>query len=132
MTQSDKFDPEQHGFRKLDMKGPGDLTWFERASSKTEGEKPDPLRLNVYMTRDKDYTTIWFGMIDPSIAEMKLDLYDDPSMNFKEMYEETFFRGMIKDSAFGKQVLEAIRLNLCTPQALRLDENGKLECYSLT
>lgn len=83
------------------------------------------------MTRDHDYTTIWFGLIDPSIAEMNLGLFDDPGINFSEMYEETYFRGIIPNDAFGRQVLEAIRIERIVPNVLRLNANRQLECYSL-
>ena len=84
-TAEQPFDPERHGFRKLDLDGPGDLVWFEKRAPGVEDTGYDPLRLNVYLTRDHDYTTIWFGFIDPAIAEMNLGFFDDPSISFSAM-----------------------------------------------
>ena len=47
------------------------------------------------------------------------------------MYEQTYFRGDIPNDAFGQQVLKAIRIEKIVPNALRLDTNQQLECYSL-
>ena len=126
------FNPEKHEFRKLDMDGPGDLVWFEKCFPGLGEAGYDPLRLNVYLTRDHDYTTIWLGFIDSAIAEMKLGFFDDPSINFSEMYELTYFRGDIQDDAFGQHVLKAIRIERVVPNALRLNDNKQLECYSLS
>lgn len=132
MTTSDTFDPTKHGFRKLNMDGPGDLKWFEREfSGIDQDDKPDPLRLNIYLTRDKDYTTIWFGLLDASMAEITLGLHDDPKFDFSKMYEEVYFCGMIQNNEFGAKVLEATTTNRLMPCALRINGNGQLECYAL-
>ncbi len=63
---------------------------------------------------------------------MTLGFFDDPSVNFSAMYEQTYFRGDIPNDAFGQQVLKAIRIEKVVPNALRLDTNQQLECYSLS
>lgn len=125
------FDPERHGFRKLGLTGPGEVLWFERRVPGLDLTRHDPLRLNVYLTRDRDYTTIWFGLIDPGIAEMQLGFFDDPVIRFSEVYQEILFRGLIDEGSFGAQILAAVRVERYLPSARRVNGDKQLECYLL-
>jgi len=126
------FNPESRGFTKMTHQGPGGLLWFERLVPGVDLSGSDPLRLNVFLTRDGDFTTIWFGFIDPFIAEFEVGVSDDPEVNFSQLYESVLFRGDISEDAFGAQVLKAIRTWQYPPNRIHKIEKGKWECRLLS
>ncbi|SDY85549.1 hypothetical protein [Citreimonas salinaria] len=130
-TSNPAFTPERHAFRKLDLDGPGGMQWFELHHPDFVMEGRDPLRLNVYLTRDGDFTTIWYGLIDPLIAEAKLGMDDDRGMELAQLYETILFRGDIGDDAFGASVLKATRVTRMAPAILRMSDEHGLECLPL-
>lgn len=125
------FTPERHAFRKLDMDGPGGMHWFELHHPDLIMDGRDPLRLNVYLTRDGDFTTIWYGLIDPLIAEVRLGIDDDRDLDLAQLYETNLFRGDIRDDVFGASVLKAIRVTRMAPATLRMSDEHGLECLPL-
>lgn len=125
------FEPERHSFRKLDLSGPGGMQWFELRYPDLIMKGRDPLRLNVYLTRDGDFTTIWYGLIDPLIAEARLGMDDDQGIDLAQLYETILFRGDIGDDSFGASVIEAIRVTRMAPAILRMSDEHGLMCLSL-
>jgi hypothetical protein len=113
------------------MHGPGGMQWFELHRPDLVMEGRDPLRLNVYLTRDGDFTTIWYGLIDPIIAEAKLGMDDDRGMDLAQLYETILFRGDIGNDIFGVSILEAVRVTRMVPAVLRMSDEHGLECLSL-
>ena len=141
MTRSDRdksrrgtsppFKPEQHSFRKLDLDGPGGIQWFELHHPGLFMDGRDVLRLNVYLTRDGDFTTIWYGLIDPLIAEAKLGIDGDRDLDLAQLYETILFRGDIENDAFGARVLKAVRVTRMAPAIIRMSDENGLECLAL-
>jgi len=125
------FEPERHSFRKLDLNGPGGMQWFELHRPDLIMDGRDVLRLNVYLTRDVDFTTIWYGLIDPLIAEARLGIGDDRDLDLAQLYETILFRGDIGDASFGASVLKAIRVTRMAPALLQLSDEHGLECQPL-
>lgn len=107
------------------------MQWFELHHPDLVMERRDPLRLNVYLTRDGDFTTIWYGLIDPIIAEAKLSMDDDRGMDLAQLYETILFRGDIGDDIFGASILEAVLVTRMIPAVLRMSDEHGLECLSL-
>lgn len=103
------------------------MQWFELHHPDLVMGGRDALRLNVYLTRDGDFTTIWYGLIDPLIAEAKLGI-TDKGMDLAQLYETILFRGDIGDDAFGALVLKAIRASRMEPAILRISDEYGLEC----
>lgn len=113
------------------MPAPGALTHYERVSDNIELLSYDLLRLNVYLSQDGDFINIWFGFLDAFGAESQLGFSDDQRFNFQEMYTDFLFRGYVDDDETGQTILAALRIDKFLPQALRLSDDGKLECYKL-
>ncbi|WP_419412587.1 hypothetical protein [Primorskyibacter sp. 2E107] len=128
---AEMFELRKHGFRKLPISGPGHLEWFERNINGFDGDGYDPLRLNVYLTRDGGFTTIWFGLLDSAAAEHKLGVVADLSVNLSELYEEILFRGDIESPAFGATLLEAIRVDQKRACVLKMSGKFGLECHAI-
>ncbi|ETX15493.1 hypothetical protein OCH239_15780 [Roseivivax halodurans JCM 10272] len=126
-----RFEPERHKFRKLNIKGPGDLIWFERRLDDLDLRDPDAWRLHVYLTMDGTFTTLWYGLLDPFIAKHKLGVFNNPYYNHEETHHYQYFRGYIGDDRFGEEVLAAIRAMQMTAAILRMSEEHGLECLPL-
>ena len=126
------FAPEQHGFKSISFQTEAkSVHYYELESDQLPDGDYDPLRLNVYLSLDGAFANIWFGLLEPLLAEIKLGFQDDPDINFHEIYDELFFRGYIENNNDAAIILKALRINRHIPQALRRNENGQLECYSL-
>ena len=64
------FDPTQFGFVELrDFRIGGSVPVYEFKNHSVVGETKDFLRLNLYLTRDGAYVTIWYGLLEPLFAE---------------------------------------------------------------
>lgn len=124
------FDPRQHGFMEMDFTFPAEVAVFEYELEGIDQAKHDMMRLNAYLSRDGDFVTVWWGLLDATMTEMKLD-YNDPDFRFKEQYEEPLFRGYIADDDVGSVILKALRLDGRLPNILSMTEDGKLECHTL-
>lgn len=126
------FNPQHHGFQKIDFTPAPGISFFELMSDKIALLEADFLRLNVYLSQDGDFINIWFGLLDTIAAEGQLGFQDDQRINFDQIYSEPLFRGYIEDSETAVTILNALRVGKkFTPQALRLDDQGRLECYRL-
>lgn len=64
-AKSMKFDPREWNFIKLeDFEIPGGVEVYEYKNHLAVNGKADFLRLNLFLTRDKDFVTIWFGLLE--------------------------------------------------------------------
>jgi hypothetical protein len=62
----DAFDPTKFNFIKLhDFEYSSGVSVYEYTNHATVNGTPNFLRLNLYLSKDKDYVTIWFGLIEP-------------------------------------------------------------------
>jgi hypothetical protein len=127
------FDPSCWYFRKLkDFEYPGGVSVYEYGNHPVVNGAPDFLRLNLYLSKDGDYVTIWFGLVDPSFAESRLGPVQTPANFSFEEYDEVLFRGYIASPVEGKCILNALRLNASSryaaPQVLSGGTENKLRC----
>jgi len=60
----ERFDPTEFGFRRLDTSYQS-LDFFERDLGADVELKP--FRLNVHLTQDGEFVTIWSGLFDPGL-----------------------------------------------------------------
>lgn len=125
------FDPEKHGFLKLDFTFPGSVAVYERELEGINQSAHDQMRLNCYLSQDGDFVTVWDGLIDAYMTGISLGFGDDPSFDFSEQYEETLFCGYIANDEEGAVILSALRLEQRVPNILVVPEKGRLECHML-
>lgn len=119
----DRFEPCRHGFvLLLNHQPPGGPRFYERRNhSKADGTH-DYHRLNVYLTQDGDFVTVWFGLLELWIlAELFGD--DDPPE-----YDEPLFRGYIESEEQAGLILKALRLETFSPQILKRDATRGVTC----
>ena len=91
----------------------------------------DFLRLNVYLSKDGDFITIWFGLIDPVFAGTRLEGVEKPAnFSFHDQYNEPLFRGYINSHEAAGYILKALRVDgrYAVPQVLGGGEDNKLRC----
>ena len=131
MTKSEVgFNPCDYGFKRLDISHQG-LTFFERDLNMEPKEKPDFLRLNVYLTQDGPFVTIWSGLFDPALSEGVLPVKLPDGFEFREMYNQDLFRGYIETDSAASVVLKTLRLEKYPPNVLEADSDGRLVCSAL-
>jgi hypothetical protein len=127
-----KFDPIAAGFVLLpDFTMAETLEFFEYRNHVAVDGKANLLRLNVYLTRDGDFVTIWFGLIEPFMAEGQ---FEPPitDLDFHSMYNQPLFRGYITSQSEASVILNSLRLNgYGTPQVL-LGAPHDIRCEQLT
>lgn len=56
------FDPEKHGFLKLDYLIARGVTLYELVVEGLDQTSYDVMRLNVYLTQDENFVTVWSGL----------------------------------------------------------------------
>jgi len=130
---SEAFDPTHWNFIKLrDFEYPGGPLVYEYSNHRSVDGAPDFLRLNLYLSKDADFITIWFGLVDPVFAETRLDGVEKPAdFSFHEQYNEELFRGYIDSQEAAGYILKALRVGdrYTAPQVLSGgDDNNKLRC----
>lgn len=104
------FDPENHGFIRLtDFKLGGSVDVFEcRTHSAVDGHV-DLLRLNIYISRDGTFVTIWSGLVEPWLVESKFNLVPHVhELDFTNLYNEPLFCGRIEDNDDATVILRCI------------------------
>ena len=128
------FQPEDFNFAKLDLQN-GSLCFYEYKSGSFCNGKVDPHRLNVYLTQDREFVTVWDGFFDPSfIGQEFLDLIARSGFSdfdFGEQYNTPLFRGFIETKEQAEIVLNALRIDKFRPSVLKIDEENHINCESL-
>jgi len=71
------------------------------------------MRLNVYLSRDGSFVTIWNGLVEPMLAEARFEIPALPS--FQDIYCEPQFRGHIEWHEDAATILHAIRIQTIYP-----------------
>ena len=105
------FDPAAHGFVQLEaFEFPGGIAAYEYRNHAAVDGRADMLRLNIYLSRDGSYVTIWAGLIEPAIAEAAFELDQLRDLSFADVYCETLFRGHIDNADVAGVILTALRL----------------------
>lgn len=133
MTQL--FHPEDFNFLKLDLQLES-LCFYEYCSGDFCDGKMDPHRINIYLTQDGEFITVWHGLFDPLFIDQSFyDLVKNAGLedfDFSASYNTSLFRGYIETKAQAEVILPALRLETFRPQFLRIDEKYGLTCESLT
>ena len=94
-TQARLFEPASHGFVLLqNHRPPGGVRFYEyRNNSRVDGQH-DYRRLNLYLSKDGDFVTIWFGLLERVLVD---SLFHDHGLEPVD-YDEPLFRGHIKSA----------------------------------
>jgi hypothetical protein len=140
MQQTSAFDPTEFNFTLLrDYRIPGGLLVYEYKNHPTVDGSTDFLRLNLYLTTDGNYVTIWWGLLEPMFAEgafekdERLASVEKPAdLEFLNAYEQQLFRGYIDSDDAAGHIFKALRITESTqyelPQVLRGGPDNKLKC----
>ena len=104
------FDPESTGFIRLrNFKIPVGVDVYELRNHAVVDGMVDVLRINIYLSKDGSFVTIWNGLVEPMLAEGQFDIPDLPS--FQDIYCETLFRGHIEFGEDALVILKALRID---------------------
>lgn len=128
------FDPIQFGFVELrDFRIGGSLPVYEYKNHPAVDGTKDFLRLNLYLTMDGTYVTIWYGLLEPLFAEAELSSVAKPAdMDFMDSYNEDLFRGDIDSAETAKHIFKALRVGkaerYALPQMLTGGRDNTLTC----
>ena len=116
------FDPLSLGFVRLrDFQIPGGVDVYEIRNHQFVDGNSDFLRINIYLSKDGDFVTIWNGLVEPFLAEAQFELPDSmKDFSFEDAYREPLFRGYIEKNDTAEIILNALRLKNCSlPQVLK-------------
>jgi hypothetical protein len=85
------FDPINHGFFVLEgHQPPWKVRYSEFQNRPCVNGTHDYHRLNLYLTQDGEFVTVWFGSLDPMAIET---LFLNNGVESVD-YDEPFFRGL--------------------------------------
>ena len=111
------FDPTQFGFVELqDFRIADAVPVFEYKNHPAVDGTKDFLRLNLYLTRDGIYVTIWHGLLEPLFAETEFaegrlaSVARPANMDFIDSYNEDLFRGDIDSAETAEHIFKALRV----------------------
>jgi len=132
------FDPTEFNFIRLqDFHIPPDVSVYELHNHPMVDGKSDFLRLNLYLTKDNDYVTIWNGLLDPIGTEAEFESGRMTSVECPEDfdfrdYNEDLFRGYIDSHETARHIFKALRIGdgrmYTLPQVLTAGTDRKLAC----
>ncbi len=127
------FDPIKFNFILLeDFRIPGDVSVYEFKNHPTVDGKKDFLRLNLYLTVDNKYVTIWFGLLEPMFAETELASAATPEGFDFSSYKEDLFKGYVDSDDAAGCIFKALRVGEshqhAQPQVLSQGAGNKLRC----
>jgi hypothetical protein len=127
------FDPTRFNFVLLeDFRIPGDVPVYEFKNHSTVNGKKDFLRLNLYLSVDREYVTIWFGLLEPMFAEIELaSAAKHEDFDFSS-YNEDLFKGYVDSDEAAGYIFKALRVaeshRYAQPQVLSKGANNELRC----
>ena len=133
----DALDPKEFNFAKLkDFEYPGGVAMYEYQNHPAVDGTPNFVRINLYLSKDKDYVTIWSGLVEPIFTEAKLKSVEKPSdFDFYGSYTEQLFRGYIESKESAEHIFKALRIGTSRrhsfPQILSGGSDNKLRCDML-
>jgi hypothetical protein len=118
------FNPEDFGFVRLrDFQFPASVDVHEYCNHAAVDGLHDFLRLNLYLSKDGDFVTIWSGLLEPMFAEASFDLPELlKKIDFEHTYCKSLFRGRIEDGEDARVILKAVGVGSrehSMPQVLR-------------
>ena len=122
------FDPATHGFVLLrDHRPPGGVRCYEFRNHASVDGISDYRRLNLYLTQDGKFVTIWWGFLEAIVAEALLREAGAEAAS----YDEPFFRGYIESDEQATHILRAVHPAASPPQILRRDPVKGITCDDL-
>ena len=132
------FDPTRFNFVQLkNFRFPGDVHVYEYKNHPAVDGRKDFLRMNLYMTVDKNYVTVWHGLLEPIAAEAecengRLASVAKPADFDFSTYTEDLFRGYIDSDEAARYIFEALRVGesgrYLVPQMLSRGADNGLRC----
>ena len=130
----DEFDPLDFGFVKLSLQH-GSLCFYEYRSGDFCNGKMDRHRINVYLTQDGDFVTVWHGIFDPAfIDQAYLDLLEKFGLgdfDFSANYNTPLLRAYIESKDQAEVILAALRFESLPPSIIHIDEERGIVCDRL-
>ncbi len=112
------FRPEAFGFFLRRDWNINDIQFFEKEhSSIDKSVQGDWLRINLFLSRSGDFICIWYGVIDPAMADFAYEERHGFTWSEGNM-DESLFRGYIKNKEEAEIILRAIRIEVYGPQYL--------------
>ena len=107
-----------------DHRPPGGVRFYEyRNDSRVDGQH-DYRRLNLYLSKDGDFVTIWVGLLERVFVD---SLFHDRGLEPVD-YDETLFRGHISSAEPARHILKALRPKQVLPHPLIVDPNKGIVC----
>ena len=136
------FDPARFNFIELrDFQIPGGVAVFEYKNHPIVDGMKDFLRLNLYLTIDNNYVTIWHGLLEPIFTEAELNegrlasVEKPEDFDFRGSYNEDLFRGYIDSDEAAEYIFKALRIGTAgkysLPQVLSGGPDNRLRCDSI-
>jgi hypothetical protein len=133
------FDPTPFGFVLLrDFQIADSVRVYEYKNHPAVDGTKDFLRLNLYLTMDDTYVTIWYGLLEPLFAETEFakgrlaSVTKPADMDFMHAYNEDLFRGDIDSAETAKHIFKALRVGkhgrYAVPQMLTGGKDNTLTC----
>ena len=112
------FDPTAHKLVPLpDYRPPGGVRFYEYHNHVCVDGKPDHLRLNLCLTQDGQFVTIWFGLLEKVLVESWFRHHGLEPVD----YDEPLFRGYIESEDGARHILQALRVDRIFPQILKAE-----------
>jgi hypothetical protein len=132
------FDPTRFNFVQLeDFRFPGDVVVYEYKNHPCVDGKEDFLRLNLYLTMDGTYVTIWNGLLEAIFTEAECEngrlasVAKPEDFDFRD-YNEDLFRGHIDSDEAAGCIFKALRVGesrqYLRPQILSGGADNGLRC----
>jgi hypothetical protein len=87
----------------------------------------DYRRLNLYLSKDGDFVTIWFGLLEKVLVD---SMFHDHGLEPVD-YDEPLFRGHINSAEQARYILKALRPEDTLPQILAVDPKKGIVCELL-
>jgi hypothetical protein len=122
------FDPTQFGFVHLrDFQIADSVQVYEYKNHPAVDGTKSFLRLNLYLTVDGNYVTIWHGLLEPLFAEAEFtegrlaSVAKPADMDFIHSYNEDLFRGHIDSTETAEHIFKALRVGV----------GGRYDCPSI-
>jgi hypothetical protein len=133
------FDPTQFGFVQLrDFRIADSVPVYEYKNHSAVDGRKDFLRLNLYLTLDGTYATIWHGLLEPLFAEAEFaegrlaSVARPANMDFICSYNEDLFRGEIDSAETAEHIFKALRVGAggryALPGMLTAGDDDTLSC----
>jgi hypothetical protein len=133
------FDPTQFGFVQLqDFRIADSVAVYEYKNHPAVDGRKDFLRLNLYLSLDGTYVTIWHGLLEPLFAEAEFadgrlaSVAKPASMEFIHSYNEDLFRGDIDSTETARHIFKALRVGpggrYALPEVLTGGRDNALTC----